>query len=99
MLSTEKRHDIVVIANETKQFHNQPYLNSFTSMIIKAGLDAPHLGVGIAAGEAASYDVYKDIMDIVIEGWHGYKSTDSHKYYHIVLFPCTVSPCFTKVPN
>ena len=47
--------------------------------IIKAGLDAPHLGVGIAAGEAASYDVYKDIMDIVIEGWHGYKPTDSHK--------------------
>lgn len=45
----------------------------------KAGLDAPHLGVGIAAGEAASYDVYKDIMDIVIEGWHGYKPTDSHK--------------------
>ena len=46
---------------------------------IQAGLDAPHLGVGIAAGEAASYDVYKDIMDIVIEGWHGYKATDSHK--------------------
>lgn len=45
----------------------------------KAGLDAPHLGVGIAAGEAAAYEVYKDIMDIVIEGWHGYKPTDSHK--------------------
>mmetsp|Transcript_16600 Transcript_16600/g.15949 ORF Transcript_16600/g.15949 Transcript_16600/m.15949 type:complete len:423 (+) Transcript_16600:55-1323(+) len=46
---------------------------------IQAGLDAPHLGVGIAAGEAASYEVYKDIMDIVIEGWHGYKPSDSHK--------------------
>lgn len=46
---------------------------------IQAGLDAPHLGVGIAAGEAASYECYKDIMDIVIEGWHGYKPTDSHK--------------------
>jgi len=45
---------------------------------IQAGLDAPHLGVGIAAGEAASYTVYKDIMDKVIEGWHGYKSTDTH---------------------
>jgi creatine kinase len=45
---------------------------------IQAGLDAPHLGVGIVAGEAAAYQVYKDIMDIVIEGWHGYKATDSH---------------------
>jgi creatine kinase len=46
---------------------------------IQAGLDAPHLGVGIVAGEPAAYHVYKDIMDIVIEGWHGYKSTDTHK--------------------
>ena len=46
---------------------------------IQAGLDAPHLGVGIAAGEAAAYTTYKDIMDIVIEGWHGYKPTDSHQ--------------------
>ncbi len=45
---------------------------------IQAGLDAPHLGVGIAAGEPAAYHVYKDIMDVVIEGWHGYKATDSH---------------------
>lgn len=45
---------------------------------IQAGLDAPHLGVGIVAGEAAAYQVYKEIMDPVIEGWHGYKPTDSH---------------------
>eukprot|EP01041_Mallomonas_annulata_P010547 gene10547-21989_t len=45
---------------------------------IQAGLDAPHLGVGIVAGEAAAYDTFKEIMDPVIEGWHGYKSTDSH---------------------
>jgi creatine kinase len=47
---------------------------------IQAGLDAPHLGVGITAGEPAAYNVYKDIMDIVIEGWHGYKPTDVHRY-------------------
>lgn len=46
---------------------------------IQAGLDAPHLGVGIVAGEAAAYDTYKDIMDVVIEGWHGFKPTDTHK--------------------
>lgn len=45
---------------------------------IQAGLDAPHLGVGIVAGEAAAYETFKDIMDIVLEGWHGYKPTDSH---------------------
>ena len=47
---------------------------------IQAGLDAPHLGVGIVAGEAAAYTVFKEIMDPVIEGWHGYKPTDTHKY-------------------
>mgnify|MGYP002631027583 CR=1 FL=1 len=45
---------------------------------IQAGLDAPHLGVGIVAGEAAAYDSFKDIFDIVIDGWHGYKPEDKH---------------------
>jgi creatine kinase len=58
---------------------------------IQAGLDAPHLGVGIAAGEAAAYETYKDIMDIVLEGWHGYKPTDSHKsdmnYENLTMTP------------
>lgn len=46
---------------------------------IQAGLDAPHLGVGIVAGEPAAYAAYKDIMDVVLDGWHGYKPTDSHQ--------------------
>lgn len=58
---------------------------------IQAGLDAPHLGVGITAGEAAAYQSYKDIMDIVIEGWHGYKPTDSHSsdmdWTHLKMTP------------
>lgn len=45
---------------------------------IQAGLDAPHLGVGIVAGEPAAYAAYKDIMDIVLDGWHGYKPSDTH---------------------
>lgn len=56
---------------------------------IQAGLDAPHLGVGIIAGEAAAFETYKDIMDFVIEGWHGYKPTDKHSsnmdYNQIVM--------------
>jgi len=58
---------------------------------IQAGLDAPHLGVGIVAGEAAAFDVYKEIMDPVIEGWHGFKPTDTHRsdmdYTKLVLTP------------
>lgn len=45
---------------------------------IQAGCDAPHLGVGITASEAGAYESYKDIMDVVLDGWHGYKPTDSH---------------------
>lgn len=45
---------------------------------IQAGLDAPHLGVGVVAGEAAAYETFKELMDPVIEGWHGYKPTDTH---------------------
>lgn len=58
---------------------------------IQAGLDAPHLGVGIVAGEAAAFDTFKEIMDPVIEGWHGYKTTDTHHsdmdYTKLVMTP------------
>lgn len=45
----------------------------------QAGIDAPHLGVGAVAGDEDSYETFKDFMDAVIEGWHGYKPTDKHK--------------------
>jgi len=45
---------------------------------IQAGLDAPHLGVGVVAGEAAAFETFKEFMDPIIEGWHGYKPTDTH---------------------
>lgn len=61
------------------------YCNSVTSSgftfdeAIQAGIDAPHLGVGAVAGDEESYETFKDFMDAVIEGWHGYKATDTHK--------------------
>ena len=61
------------------------YCNSVTSsgftfdQAIQAGIDAPHLGVGAVAGDEDSYNTFKDFMDAVIEGWHGYKPTDKHK--------------------
>ncbi|CAN0585563.1 unnamed protein product, partial [Ectocarpus sp. 12 AP-2014] len=61
------------------------YCNSVTSSgftfdnAIQAGIDAPHLGVGAVAGDEESYETFKDFMDVVIEGWHGYKPDDKHK--------------------
>eukprot|EP00752_Nemacystus_decipiens_P011223 g9973.t1 len=61
------------------------YCNTATSSgftfdnAIQAGLDAPHLGVGAVAGDEESYETFKDFMDAVIEGWHGYKPSDKHK--------------------
>lgn len=46
---------------------------------IQTGVDNPHLGVGITAGDEESYHVFKDIFDPVIEGWHGYKPDAKHK--------------------
>jgi len=46
---------------------------------IQTGVDNPHLGVGITAGDEESYEVFKEIFDPVIEGWHGYKPEDTHK--------------------
>lgn len=47
--------------------------------VIQAGIDAPHLGVGAVAGDEESYETFRDFMDAVIEGWHGYKPTDKHR--------------------
>jgi protein-arginine kinase len=45
---------------------------------IQTGIDNAHLGVGIVAGDEECYDIFKDIMDPVIEGWHGFKPEDKH---------------------
>ncbi|CAN0246460.1 unnamed protein product [Ascophyllum nodosum] len=47
--------------------------------VIQVGIDAPHLDIGVVAGDEDSYKMFKDFMDAVIEGWHGYKPTDTHK--------------------
>ncbi|DBA05131.1 TPA: hypothetical protein N0F65_004981 [Lagenidium giganteum] len=45
---------------------------------IQTGIDNAHLGVGIVAGDEECYEVFKDIIDPVIEGWHGFKPSDKH---------------------
>lgn len=58
---------------------------------IQAGVDAPHLGVGIIAGDEESYETFKEVFDEVIYGWHGYKPTDTHKFdidpSHLTMTP------------
>lgn len=46
---------------------------------VQTGVDNPHLGVGITAGDEESYHMFKDVFDPVIEGWHGYKHEAVHK--------------------
>jgi creatine kinase len=35
--------------------------------------------VGIAAGGEESYETFKEMFDLVIEGWHGYPAAGVHK--------------------
>lgn len=46
---------------------------------IQTGVDNPHLGVGITAGDEESYHMFAEIFDPVIEGWHGYPKDATHK--------------------
>nr|CCA26286.1 creatine kinase putative [Albugo laibachii Nc14] len=46
---------------------------------IQTGVDNPHLGVGITAGDEESYHLFAEIFDPVIEGWHGYPKSATHK--------------------
>jgi creatine kinase len=49
-------------------------------MCIKAGVDSPHLGIGITAGDETCYDTFKDIFYPVIQDWHGFNpAKDTHK--------------------
>lgn len=46
---------------------------------IQTGIDNPHLGVGVVAGDEECYEVFKSLLDPVIEGWHGFKPDDKHE--------------------
>merc|ERR1719326_2897866 len=49
-------------------------------MCIKTGVDSPHLGIGITAGDESCYDTFKDIFYPVINDWHGFDpSKDKHQ--------------------
>jgi len=50
------------------------------SNAIQTGVETPHLGVGITAGDEESWETFKDIMYPVIRGWHNFDpNTQFHK--------------------
>lgn len=49
------------------------------SNAIQTGVQTPHLGVGITAGDEECFELFKDIYDPVIYGWHKYSPADQHK--------------------
>ncbi len=49
------------------------------SNAIQAGVEAPFLAIGMAAGDEECYDVFKELLYPVIRGWHG---IDPHTEIH-----------------
>lgn len=44
--------------------------------VIKTGVDTPHLGVGATAGDEESWEVFAELFNPIIKGWHkGYDVT------------------------
>lgn len=56
-------------------------LKRFTfSNVIQAGVEAPFLTIGMAAGDEECYDVFKELFYPVIRGWHGFDpDTEIHR--------------------
>ena len=38
----------------------------------------PHVGVGIVNDGVESLNLYKELYDKIVEGWHGFKSEQQH---------------------
>ena len=67
---------------------------------IQTGVETPHLGVGITAGDEESWTVFEDIMFPVIKDWHGWDPrTNDHKSdldFSKVSFPPGVAAAFGR---
>ena len=47
---------------------------------IQTGVETPHLGVGITAGDEDCWEVFKEILFPIIQGWHGFDPyTQTHQ--------------------
>eukprot|EP00494_Astrolonche_serrata_P024437 UN24695 len=48
--------------------------------VIKTGVDTPHLGVGCTAGDEESWEVFKELFNPVISGWHKGYNPETQKH-------------------
>lgn len=54
--------------------------NGFTlDYAMKAGVILPHVGVGIVNDGVESLNMYKELYDKIVEGWHGFGSEQNHQ--------------------
>merc|ERR1719367_1862083 len=48
--------------------------------VIKTGVDTPHLGVGCTAGDEESWEVFAELFNPVISGWHKRYNPETMKH-------------------
>ena len=54
--------------------------NGFTLQnAINSGVKNPDSGIGVYAGDAESYSLFAPLFDAIIEDYHGFSTTDTHK--------------------
>jgi hypothetical protein len=47
---------------------------------MQAGVLRPHLGVGFTCGDEECFEIFKEIINPIVKGWHGFDpSTQTHK--------------------
>ena len=67
---------------------------------IQTGVETPHLGVGITAGDEESWEVFKDVMYPIINDWHKWDPyTNDHKSdldFSKIRFSAAQSALFNK---
>ncbi len=47
--------------------------------VINSGLENPDSGIGVYAGDAQSYILFRDLFDPIIENYHGFTPTEQHQ--------------------
>jgi len=79
------KHKCLVKKHMTKEMYERLKEKGQTSkgfdidFAIKAGVMLPHVGVGIVNDGVESLNLYKELYDKIVEGWHGFKPEENHK--------------------
>jgi creatine kinase len=56
-----------------------PFQGYTLSNGMQAGVFRPHLGVGFTCGDEECFELFKDIINPIVQGWHGFDpSTQTH---------------------